>query len=56
MEPLISNVIFVMCAYMFFTEPLQQAKRMMPLFSWPLLEAAGLSEILLNSQSGGEGN
>ncbi|XP_053529789.1 otoconin-90 [Ictalurus punctatus] len=33
-------------------KPLQQAKRMMPLFSWPLLEAAGLSEILLNSQSG----
>ncbi|KAF4076662.1 hypothetical protein AMELA_G00217670 [Ameiurus melas] len=35
------------------TEPLQRAKRMMPLFSWPLLEAAGLSEILLNSQSDG---
>ncbi|KAB5535608.1 hypothetical protein PHYPO_G00119780 [Pangasianodon hypophthalmus] len=32
-------------------KPLQRAKRMMPLFAWPLLEAAGLSEILLHSQS-----
>ncbi|KAK3534187.1 hypothetical protein QTP86_003326 [Hemibagrus guttatus] len=32
-------------------KPLQRRKRMMPFFSWPLLEAAGLSEILLDSQS-----
>ncbi|KAG7319656.1 hypothetical protein KOW79_016799 [Hemibagrus wyckioides] len=32
-------------------KPLKRRKRMMPLFSWPLLEAAGLSEILLDSQS-----
>ncbi|XP_027032607.2 otoconin-90 [Tachysurus fulvidraco] len=30
---------------------LQRRKRMMPLISWPLLEAAGLSEILPDSQS-----
>ncbi|KAF5889446.1 otoconin-90 [Clarias magur] len=32
-------------------KPLQRSKRMMPLFAWPLLEAAGLSESLLHSQS-----
>lgn len=42
--------------HMLVPEPLKRRKRMMPLFSWPLLEAAGLSEILLDSQSDGERN